>query len=96
MKTIKMNELSNWLVTYITDFIHGAQAENAPEFSKWAKSFKREEAEFVVRAEFVNDWGYDERSEVPKRKLYSMLVLYWKEYCLPGICKAILESVAYV
>ena len=41
MKTIKMNELSNWLVTYITDFIHGAQAENAPEFLKWAKSFKR-------------------------------------------------------
>lgn len=40
MKTIKMNELSNWLVTYITDFIHGAQAENAPEFLKWAKSFK--------------------------------------------------------
>lgn len=33
MKTIKMNELSNWLVTYITDFIHGAQAENAPESS---------------------------------------------------------------
>lgn len=31
-----------------------------------------------------------------KRKLYSMLVLYWKEYCLPGICKVILESVAYV
>ncbi len=29
MKTIKMNELSNWLVIYITDFIHGAQAENA-------------------------------------------------------------------
>ena len=47
MKTIKMNELSNWLVTYITDFIHGAQAENAPEFSKWAKSFKREEAAFI-------------------------------------------------
>ena len=68
MKTIKMNELSNWLVTYITDFIHGAQAESAPEFSKWAKSFKREEAEFVVRAEFVNDWGYDERESISEEE----------------------------
>ena len=68
MKTIKMNELSNWLVTYITDFIHGAQAENAPEFSKWAKSFKREEAEFIVRAEFVNDWGYDERESISEEE----------------------------
>lgn len=70
-----MNELSNWLVTYITDFIHGAQAENAPEFSKWAKSFKREEAEFIVRAEFVNDWGMMSEVKFLKRKLYSMLVL---------------------
>lgn len=77
MKTIKMNELSNWLVTYITDFIHGAQAENAPEFLKWAKSFKREEAEFIVKAEFVNDWGYDKRSEVSEEEaiLYARALL---------------------
>ena len=76
MKTIKMNELSNWLVTYITDFIHGAQAENAPEFLKWAKSFKREEAESIVKAEFVNDWGYDERSEISEEAiLYARALL---------------------
>ena len=77
MKTIKMNELSNWLVTYITDFIHGAQAENAPEFLKWAKSFKREEAESIVKAEFVNDWGYGERSEISEEEaiLYARALL---------------------
>lgn len=77
MKTIKMNELSNWLVTYITDFIHGAQAENAPEFLKLAKSFKREEAESIVKAEFVNDWGYDERSEISEEEaiLYARALL---------------------
>ena len=77
MKTIKMNELSNWLVTYITDFIHGAQAENAPEFLKWAKSFKREEAESIVKAEFVNDRGYDERSEISEEEaiLYARALL---------------------
>ena len=77
MKTIKMNELSNWLVTYITDFIHGAQAENAPEFLKWAKSFKREEAESIVKAEFVNDLGYDERSEISEEEaiLYARALL---------------------
>ena len=77
MKTIKMNELSNWLVTYITDFIHGAQAENAPEFLKWAKSFKREEAESIVKAEFVNDSGYDERSEISEEEaiLYARALL---------------------
>ena len=77
MKTIKMHLLSNWLVTYITDFIHGAQAENAPEFLKWAKSFKREEAESIVKAEFVNDWGYDERSEISEEEaiLYARALL---------------------
>ena len=77
MKTIKMNELSNWLVTYITDFIHGAQAENAPEFLKWAKFFKREEAESIVKAEFVHDWGYDERSEISEEEaiLYARALL---------------------
>ena len=77
MKTIKMNEVSNWLVTYITDFIHGAQAENAPEFLKWAKSFKRAEAESIVKAEFVNDWGYDERSEISEEEaiLYARALL---------------------
>ena len=33
-------------------------------FNEWAKSFKKEESEFVVKMEFVNDWGYDKREEV--------------------------------
>lgn len=57
--------MKEWLVNYITDAIHGTKAENSEEFDKWAKSFKKEEAEFVVNAEFINDWGYDERDEVP-------------------------------
>lgn len=59
-------DLKKWLVEYITNSIHGLSAENSTEFNNWAKSFKKEEAEFVVDMEFMNDWGYDERENVPE------------------------------
>lgn len=69
MGNIKIkSELEQWLVKYITDSIHGMQAEDSDEFNKWAKSFKEEEASFVVGAEFTNDWGYDERNEVTQEE----------------------------
>lgn len=59
MDFIKNNkELQEWLVNYITDSIHGFEAEDSVEFNKWAKNFQKEEAEFVVNMEFGNDWGY--------------------------------------
>ncbi len=69
MANIKIkSELEHWLVRYITDNMHGMQAEDFDEFKKWAKSFKEEDASFVVGAEFVNDWGYDERDEVTQEE----------------------------
>ncbi len=69
MANIKIkSELKHWLVRYITDNMHGMQAEDFDEFKKWAKSFKEEDASFVVGAEFVNDWGYDERDEVTQEE----------------------------
>ena len=64
------NDLENWLVDYITDFVHEVKVEGQqnPEFEKWAKSFQRDEAEFVVGMEFTNDWGYDEREEVSEEE----------------------------
>jgi len=69
MKLIDIKkDLRGWLVEYITNTIHGLTAEDSAEFNKWAKSFKKEEAEFVVEMEFVNDWGYDERKKVPEEE----------------------------
>lgn len=65
MKKINIQkELKEWLINYLTYTIHNLEAENFDEFIEWAKSFKREEAEFVVNMEFVNDWGYDNRTEI--------------------------------
>ena len=64
METIKIEDLKEWLVDYITMNIHSMESEESEEFNNWAKSFEKEEAEFVVRAEFVNDWGYDNRNEI--------------------------------
>lgn len=64
MDTIKIEDLKEWLVDYITMNIHSMESEESEEFNNWAKSFEKEEAEFVVRAEFVNDWGYDNRNEI--------------------------------
>lgn len=54
---IKTELLREWLIDYITNTIHGMKAEDSPEFDKWAASFKREEAEFVVNMEFVVECG---------------------------------------
>lgn len=61
-------ELQEWLVDYITDTIHGLEADNSEDFNKWAKSFEREEADFVVNMEFGNDWGYDKREEITEKE----------------------------
>ncbi len=69
MKTIKIKkELENWLVDYLTNTVHNLEAEDSDEFNNWAKAFKREEAAFVVGMEFVNDWGYDERTEITEEE----------------------------
>ena len=69
MKTIKIkNELENWLVDYLTNTVHNLEAEDSPEFNKWAKSFEREEADFVVGMNFCNDWGYEKRVEVTEEE----------------------------
>lgn len=68
MGIIRIKELQNWLSEYITNSIHKLESENSKEFNEWAKSFKKEEAEFVVGMEFINDWGYDEREEIPKEE----------------------------
>lgn len=65
MKEINIEkDLKRWLVDYITNKIHTLEIDGYKEFNEWAKSFKREEAEFVVGMEFVVDWGYDEREFV--------------------------------
>lgn len=58
------NELESWLVDFITETIHSMEVEDFEDFNQWAKSFKRDEADFVVKMEFPNDWGYDERIEI--------------------------------
>ena len=69
MKTIKIkNELENWLVDYLTNAVHNLEAEDSPEFNKWAKSFEREEAAFVVGREFGNEWGYDDRVDITEEE----------------------------
>lgn len=69
MKMIKIKtELQEWLVDYITNTIHGLEAENSEDFNKWAKSFERDEADFVVNMEFGNDWGYDKREEITEKE----------------------------
>jgi hypothetical protein len=84
MDFIKNNkELQEWLVNYITDSIHGFEAEDSAEFNKWAKNFQKEEAEFVVNMEFGNDWGYDERKEITLKEA--------KEYA-NTLMKKILEN----
>ena len=69
MKPINIkNDLREWLVEYITTTIHGLTTENSIEFNKWAESFEKEEAEFVVDMEFMNDWGYDERENISEEE----------------------------
>lgn len=44
---IKINDLQNWIIDYITDTIHNLECDNK-EFNEWARSFERDEADFVV------------------------------------------------
>ena len=76
MITIK-TELQEWLVDYITCTINDLNSEDSPEFNQWAKSFKKEEAQFVVNMEFINDWGYDKREEVSEEEAakYAQLLI---------------------
>ena len=67
------NELRDWLVDYITTTVNSLESIDSTEkfneeFNNWAKSFNREEAEFVVDMEYINDWGYDERNEITEKE----------------------------
>lgn len=62
---IDINDLEKWLVDYITESIHNYKVEDNEEFNKWANSFEREEAEFVVNMEFMVDFGNEERQCIP-------------------------------
>lgn len=69
MKTIKIQEeLNQWLVEYITSSIHSMEAEDSEEFNQWAKSYPREAVQMIVDAECMNDWGYEERSEISEEE----------------------------
>lgn len=69
MVNVKL-DLRDWLVDYITDYIHGLKVEGEPnpEFEKWAKNFKQEEAAFLVDMEFVVDWGDEKRELIPNEE----------------------------
>ena len=69
MKMINIKkDLENWLVDYLTDTVRNLEAKDSTDFNDWAKSFERDEAAFVVGMEFVNDWGYDERTEISEEE----------------------------
>ena len=65
---IELSKLKGWLADYITDYIHELESEQSEEFNKWARSFKREEAVFVVNMEFIVDWGYEKRKMIPEKE----------------------------
>ena len=66
MEKIKKDDLKNWLIDYITDTIRGLKTDDSEDFNRWAANFKKEEAEFLVKMEYINDWGYDERTEIDR------------------------------
>lgn len=87
MNKIKIqDELSNWLVDYITNSINEFSEEcNTEESIQQAKAFKKEDAQFVVDAEFINDWGYDDREDISEveakkyaEKLIKRITYLWK------------------
>lgn len=75
--TIKLSSLKYWLIDYITSQIRSLKIKDdwisKAEFNKWAKSFKREEAAFVVNMEYMVDWGNESRSLIPieEAKVYA-------------------------
>lgn len=76
---IKTMLLREWLIDYITDTIHGMKAENSPEFDRWAASFKRDEAEFVVNMEYLVECGDELREEISEEEA--------REYATPFLKK---------
>ena len=56
---VKINELQNWIIDYITDTIHNLECDNN-EFNEWARSFERDEADFVVGMDM---WELEEEIE---------------------------------
>ena len=70
-------ELKDWLIDNITNTIHDLEIENSENFNKWAKTFKKENAELVVNLEFINDWGYDEREYIIAKEAseYSQILM---------------------
>lgn len=70
-------ELKDWLIDNITNTIHELEIENSENFNKWAKTFKKENAELVVKMEFINDWGYDEREYITEKEAseYSQILM---------------------
>lgn len=70
-------ELKDWLIDNITNTIHELEIENSENFNKWAKTFKKENAELVVNMEFINDWGYDERECITEKEAseYSQILM---------------------
>lgn len=67
--TIKLASLRYWLIEHITSYIHSLKVKDdwvsKDEFNKWAKTFKRKEAAFVVNMEYEVDWGNETRSSIP-------------------------------
>ncbi len=70
-------ELKDWLIDNITNTIHELEIENSENFNKWAKTFKKENAELVLNMEFINDWGYDEREYITEKEAseYSQILM---------------------
>lgn len=70
-------ELKDWLIDNTTNTIHDLEIENSENFNKWAKTFKKENAELVVNMEFINDWGYDEREYITEKEAseYSQILM---------------------
>ena len=70
-------ELKDWLIDNITNTIHDLEIENSENFNKWAKTFKKENADLVVNMEFINDWGYDEREYITEKEAseYSQILM---------------------
>ena len=53
------------MVEYLLESIHSCEIEDSHEFNEWAKLYSKEAAKAVISMEFVNDWGYDKRADIP-------------------------------
>lgn len=79
--TVKLSCLKYWLIEHITKQIQSMKIKedriSKDEFNKWAKSFKREEATFVVNMEYSVDWGDEQRTSIPieEAKAYAQILI---------------------